>query len=269
MQPQDPTQTPPQPDYPSWQPTPDQSYYQPQQPAQTTPPQPPPYTPQVPYDNDDNEGMPQATYHSRPIAPAAPYIPPDILEKHEKSLKKYPQLNLSAGEYVVTVVRRHPIGLVKIWGGVLLGIFALIGGLFLFTAGTTADTVSAFSVPPAVLAMISLATIAVALLVGYIGTYVYRANNMYLTNESVTQNIQMTPFAHRKQTVSLGNIEDASYSKPGILATIFNFGEIRLSTEGDETTYRFQYATDPDRQVAILNDAVESFKNGRPIPTHK
>lgn len=239
MQPQDPAQSSSQPTYPPQQPTPGQPYSQSQQPLQSPPQQHQPYTPQVPYDNDDNDGMPQATYHSRPVAPAAPYIPPDILEKHEDSLKKYPQLNLSVGEYVVTVVRRHPIGLVKIWGGVLLGILAIIGGLFLFTAGATADSVSSFSVPPAVLAIISLATIAVALLIGYIGTYVYRANNMYLTNESVTQNIQMTPFAHRKQTVSLGNIEDASYSKPGILATIFNFGEIRLSTEGDETTCRF------------------------------
>jgi hypothetical protein len=38
-----------------------------------------------------------------------------------------------------------------------------------------------------------------------------------------------------------------------------------LSTEGDETTYRFNFVADPKRHIAILNDAVEAFKNGRPL----
>ena len=212
-----------------------------------------------------NGAVPQATYNTRPVMPIAPYIPPDISQKHEESKKQYPELNLSAGEYVITVVHRHPIGLVKLWGGILIGIIALVGGLFLFTAETTPDTLLSFSLPPSFLALIAISAVSLAFLIGYIGTYVYRANNMYLTNESVIQNIQMTPFAHRKQTVSLSNIEDASYTKPGILSMLFDFGEIRLSTEGDETTYRFHYAADPDKQVATLNDAVEAFKNGRPI----
>ena len=64
--------------------------------------------------------------------------------------------------------------------------------------------------------------------------------------------------------VSLGSIEDASYKQHGILQTILNYGTIRLSTEGDETTYRFAYVSNPNKQVAILNDAIEAFKNGRP-----
>jgi hypothetical protein len=38
-----------------------------------------------------------------------------------------------------------------------------------------------------------------------------------------------------------------------------------LSTEGDETTYRFNYVTNPKYYIAILNNAVEAFKNGRPV----
>ena len=40
---------------------------------------------------------------------------------------------------------------------------------------------------------------------------------------------------------------------------------MRLSTEGQETTYRFNYVERPKEQVAIVNNAVESFKNGRPV----
>ena len=40
---------------------------------------------------------------------------------------------------------------------------------------------------------------------------------------------------------------------------------IRLSTEGEETTYIFQYVANPRRQIAIINNAIEDFKNGRPV----
>lgn len=90
-------------------------------------------------------------------------------------------------------------------------------------------------------------------------------NRFFLTNESVIQEIQISLFSKREQTVSLMNIEDSSYSQKGILQTLFNYGSIRLSTEGDETTYRFNYVADPKNQVAVLNNAVEAFKNGRPV----
>jgi hypothetical protein len=72
-------------------------------------------------------------------------------------------------------------------------------------------------------------------------------------------------FANREQTVSLGNVEDASYYKHGIIETLLDYGTLRLSTQGDETTYRFTFAASPAKQVAKLNNAVEAFKNGRPI----
>ena len=80
------------------------------------------------------------------------------------------------------------------------------------------------------------------------------------------QEIQHSLFVHREQTVSLGSIEDASFKQEGILQTLLNYGRIRLSTEGEETTYRFEYVSNPRKQVAILNNAVEAFKNGRPVP---
>jgi uncharacterized membrane protein YdbT with pleckstrin-like domain len=99
----------------------------------------------------------------------------------------------------------------------------------------------------------------------YISYSVYTNNRFFLTNESVIQEIQLTLFSHHEQTVSLANIEDASYEQAGILQQIFNYGSIRLSTEGDETTYRFTYVANPKQHIATLNNAVEAFKNGRPV----
>ena len=100
---------------------------------------------------------------------------------------------------------------------------------------------------------------------GYIAYWVYTANKFFLTNESVIQEIQLGLFTHHEQTVSLANVEDASYDQHGIIQMMFNYGSIRLSTEGEETTYRFSFVANPKQQIATLNNAVEAFKNGRPV----
>ena len=99
----------------------------------------------------------------------------------------------------------------------------------------------------------------------YIAISVYSDNRFFLTNESAIQEIRHSLFSKSEQTVSLANIEDASYQQHGILQSMLNYGSIRLSTEGDETTYRFSYVANPKDEIALLNNAVESFKNGRPI----
>ncbi|HSW91451.1 MAG TPA: PH domain-containing protein, partial [Candidatus Saccharimonadales bacterium] len=106
---------------------------------------------------------------------------------------------------------------------------------------------------------------ALVLIGGYIAVWVYMNTRFFLTNESVLQEIQVSLFSRHEQTVSLVNIEDASFRQQGIIQTMFNYGSIRLSTEGDETTYRFDYVADPKQQIATLNNAVEAFKNGRPV----
>lgn len=100
---------------------------------------------------------------------------------------------------------------------------------------------------------------------GVVSTIVYQANRFFLTNESVIQNIQTSIFSKKEQTVSLANIEDASFRQKGVIQHIFNYGSIRLSTQGDETTYRFDFVQNPQNQITLLNNAVESFKNGRPV----
>jgi uncharacterized membrane protein YdbT with pleckstrin-like domain len=206
---------------------------------------------------------------ARPLQPVEQPVPPEFVRLAEESSKKYPHLNLSKGEFVISAVKRHPIGLVQIWLAVILLMLALgtLFGLLFFGEGA-ADTVSALGgneeLPSA--AVLGLGVLYVlAVLGGLVASYLYNSNRFYLTNESVIQEIQPTLFSRHEQTVSLSNIEDASYKQNGILPHLFNYGTIRLSTEGDETTYRFTYVTNPKKHIAVLNNAVESFKNGRPV----
>lgn len=209
-------------------------------------------------------GAPQVVYLSRAISPHQQEISPEIQQRHDESARKYPQLNLSEGEYVISAVRRHPIGLISIWIVVVLAVILLLAipVIILATESLPFALTAAGATSGAVFILLGVVLL---LFGGIVATVVYDANRFYLTNESVTQYIQTGLFFRKNQTISLGNIEDASYNQRGILQTIFNYGAIRLSTEGEETTYRFTFVANPQKQARYLNDAIEAFKNFRPI----
>lgn len=209
------------------------------------------------------ESTPQIVHLSRAADPMPVKISEEAMKRHKESVAKYPQLNLSEGEYIINEVRRHPIGLIPMVGVTAFLIIAILGGL---VAYPTFQANSNDTLPPMdTLILPVILLIVLVLLGGYIAIWVYLNNRFFLTNESVVQEIQTTLLARHEQTVSLSNIEDASYRQAGIFETMFNYGSIRLSTEGDETTYRFYFVSDPKKQIAVLNNAVEAFKNGRPV----
>lgn len=207
----------------------------------------------------------RVVHMSRPIDPEKPVISEATKAKHARSNELYPNLNLSDGEYVISAVRRHPIGLVLplLVGVLLISIAFTI--LFNFDLAIqflkiNSDSVSFSTILPPTITFVAFIVVAT-----YITYYIYTNNRFFLTNESVIQEIQTGLFSKLEQTVSLSNIEDASFTQIGILQQILNYGSIRLSTEGDETTYRFSYVANPKYHIAILNNAIEAFQNGRPV----
>jgi hypothetical protein len=211
--------------------------------------------------------QPQQTvvHVTRAIEPEKPVVSVEAQEKHNQSLALYPELNLSEGEYVVAAVRRHPIGLVvPLTLGTLLiaAALTLLMGYDQFAESLSLQGILASAATMTIPILIFTILVALGMFVAY---YVYTHNKFFLTNESVIQEIQLSLFSRLEQTVSLSNIEDASFTQQGILQQVLDYGDIRLSTEGDETTYRFSYVASPKSHIAQLNNAVEAFKNGRPV----
>ncbi|MDK2898814.1 MAG: hypothetical protein PWQ10_1 [Patescibacteria group bacterium] len=183
--------------------------------------------------------------------------------KHDRSVELYPDINLSEGEYVISAVKRHPIGMfIPLSIGVFLISLAFIV-LFNFDLIIQAFRLN-IGITGFSLIAISMVLFIILIVIGtYIFYYVYSNNRFYLTNESVIQEIQTGIFSKLEQTVSLSNIEDASFTQIGIAQQMFNYGSIRLSTEGEETTYRFSYVANPKSHIAIINNAIEDFQNCR------
>jgi hypothetical protein len=248
-----------------------------QPPEQPVAPLPPPPQPEVVASKEEVQRKtaetgqpPQVVYMTRSVDPHQQEISPDIKAKHDTSARRYPQLNLSDGEYVLSAVRRHPIGLVSIWGVVVIAVLVVFIGFPVLLSSST--FFGGRNLPAGAIMsggiMLLLAAV-LFILGGIIATVVYQANRFYLTNESVIQHIQTSLFTKKDQTISLANIEDASYRQQGIIQTLFNYGSIRLSTEGEETTYRFNFVANPKKEIDRLNNAVEAFKNFRPIDTNE
>lgn len=210
------------------------------------------------------QNKPQLVHLARAVEPVEMQVSPEVKKRHDESMSKFPFLNLSEAEYVIRAVRRHPIGM-------LLPAFVTV-----LLIGITASAMVNYSLimeyfgvlnPLSFDAILLLGTMLIFLFLvgGYIAIWVYLNNKFFLTNESVIQEIQTSLFHRFEQTVSLANIEDASFRQEGIVQSLLNYGSIRLSTQGDETTYRFDYVANPKEHIATLNNAVEAFKNGRPV----
>lgn len=208
---------------------------------------------------------PQTVHVSRAVEPQRPIVSPEVQRRHERSKRLYPQINLSDGEYVVRVVRRHPIGLIAplVLGTILISVIIIL--MLGYKDFSESSSMTGIMANPNIITLPGLLFIAATIVGMSVSSYVYTRNRFILTNESAIQEIQQSLFSRREQTVSLDNIEDVSFVQRGILPYIFNYGDIRLSTEGDETTYRFSYVADPKWHVAELNNAVEAFKHGRPV----
>lgn len=183
--------------------------------------------------------------------------------KHMKSLKVFPDLKLSEGDYVISSIRRHPIGLFMPFSIGVIFIALAFAALFNYDLiVSTLQITGPMASGSAILWPVIIFT-AFVLLSEYIVYFVYSNNRFFLTNDSIIQQVQTGIFANSEHIISLGNVEDASYSQNGIIEQLFNYGSIRLSTEGDETTYRFTYVANPKECITTLDSAIEDYKNCR------
>jgi uncharacterized membrane protein YdbT with pleckstrin-like domain len=234
----------------------------------------PDYTQPVAY---DAEGQPlyahppkkeveqQFVHVTRSTEPVKLKVSKEVRDRHEQSLVRYPDLNLSEAEYMIMAVRRHPIAIVLPFtiGALLLGM--ALSFLFNYDLVIIALNLEGTLANPSV-AILPVLLFSTLVIIGlYVVYFVYNNNRFFLTNESVIQRIQYSLFAFQEQTISLGEVEDVNYSQKGILQLLLNYGTIRLSTLGDEHTYQFPFVAHPKKHCATLNNAVEAYKNGRTV----
>jgi len=211
----------------------------------------------------DNQA--QAVYITQPTDIKKPVISDAIKLKHNRSKQVFPEIDLGESEYIISAVQRHPIGLFVPFAIGVLFIAVSFTVLFNYDLIAKSLQLTGDAANPSVIIFPIIAFITAVILGTYIAYYIYINNKLFLTNENIIQEIQRGLFSKREQIVNLANIEDVSYGQNGIVQQIFSYGSIRITTEGNGTTYRFSCVANPKEYIAALNNTIETFRSGRPI----
>ena len=196
--------------------------------------------------------------------------PETLKERHEQSRRDYPEIrDLADNEFVLEEVKRHPIVPKLIWG-INLFFLIIVTSLWLIFASTSTgpSRVLGFDLNfSGIFAFIIVLLDLLLVLMAYISAKIYKNNKMFITSERVIQFQQRSLFDEKIQSIDLDGIEDVSSHQVGMVASLFNFGNVRLSTVGDETTYEQNLVYNPKRIVEQINNIVQAVKNDRLVPT--
>ena len=108
---------------------------------------------------------------------------------------------------------------------------------------------------------IILATLVAAVFfAGVFAIKIYNGNRLFITNKHAIQLVKTSPMSGSVNMIDLSSIEDASFSRNGLIQTMFHYGTFRLSTVGDETTYTFPYADISPSELKEVSDLITEAK---------
>ena len=163
---------------------------------------------------------------------------------------------LEPGEQIVTVVHKHPIGIIFIYLEVLVGIIALVG-LFIILAPDFLNNLSTQSYRLFLAAVVF--AVALLSLILFIATYLYRLSRLLVTDRSLVQITQRGLFSRKVSRLSMSNIEDVNADQNGILATIFNYGTLNVETAGEVENFTFSYTPKPNFYADTIIEARQRY----------
>ena len=163
---------------------------------------------------------------------------------------------VEADESLVTIVHRHPIGVILIYLEATVAVLAffLLGWVVFpgLTDGLSRDN-------QALLVAGMLLAVGLVALVMFVATYIYRQNRILVTDRSLVQVNQKSLFVRKVSRLSMSNVEDVSAEHRGILSTIFNFGILHIQTAGERENFVFPWCPDPDKYADRILDARQAY----------
>lgn len=158
--------------------------------------------------------------------------------RHERSVKDFPELKLEEDEYVVFSITRAKVCLFMTFIGLGASFIMVLAFFLMIILGQNMLD----EMGKNFLLILLMILFTAAVIAGLFFYMVYKGNKMFVTNKRVMQFVMTTPVSNSINIIDLGSIEDASFRQEGILQQFFNYGTLRLSTVGDETTYTFKYS---------------------------
>ncbi len=165
--------------------------------------------------------------------------------------------SVSENETKITEIHKHPIGIIWFYLQTGIGLSIALGLMFLLLPQfITEDNRSTLNTA---MALITILSVGVTLLVLFIAGIIYRQNYLIISDKNITQVLQNTLFNRQVSELSMANIEDVSSFQKGVFATIFNYGKMVIETAGEQNNFIFTYCPRPNYNCKILLDARQKF----------
>ncbi|MGE5594424.1 MAG: hypothetical protein ACM3S1_00150 [Hyphomicrobiales bacterium] len=164
--------------------------------------------------------------------------------------------DLQDGEYVLSTVRRHPVFL---WSKLVLELLAALvpAVVLLVIVGITAGLDGALGL---IVIAISVLWVAYWLIRAYFTWYRYNHDTWTVTNQRIVDSYKSNWFNHRMSSADLVNVQDLSINKTGILATTFNFGDVRCQTSGTHENFILSGIPNPAKLLSLIDSARDASR---------
>ena len=179
---------------------------------------------------------------------------------HARSAKDFPELRLEENEYVELAITRSRLGIVLMWGAAAFGYLALFIALLFLEFNVEDSAVALNGFAKSYLYLIILILFCIITVTALIGSKVYRANRLYVTNKRLIHHQANSLFSKSVNVIELLSIEDVSFKQENIADHFLKLGTIRMSTIGDETTYVFKYVNTPKDELDTITHLVHMEK---------
>jgi membrane protein YdbS with pleckstrin-like domain len=159
---------------------------------------------------------------------------------------------LEPNEHVLTVIKRHFIGLVFAYLQVLAAFVALVALAAVVLPGFINDLTAGTS---ATLTIAAILLLTLLVLVLFLVTTIYWQNKLVLTDQALLQTLQTGPFHQKVSRLDMADIQDVTTEQKGLLPTIFNYGTLHVETAGELRNFAFKYTPDPSRYATMIIEA--------------
>ena len=184
--------------------------------------------------------------------------------KHDQSVKQYPGFGIEENEdeFVLKEITRSHIGLVGMWisTGFVFVVTVILAILMLLNDNSVISPMSESVIPLSAVALLLICVGIAAVVVTWIASSVYKENKIIITNKRIIQVIAKSVFNKKVQTIDGAGVEDVSYHKIGFLSSLMNFGQVKISTVGSESTYALNFVDNPEQVSIEINNLVNALK---------
>lgn len=170
-------------------------------------------------------------------------------------------LDIDPSEVVLHDIKRHPIGVLWIILVTAIVFVVYLGMLFILSSNADQFGLDFASGSFTVLAIMLGALIVVG---GYVAVYVYRQNEMVVTNENILLVNQVSLFSRKVSQLNLAKIQDVSGNQDTFLESMLGYGTLSIETAGETKNFIFNYAPNPSIHAKHIIEAHEQF-----IDAHK